>query len=174
MQQRKQEPVGETCRTAGSDACGHSLVEDARLRDGDYYLASTAGDGTMRVQGLYDGATGHVYACNVGEDPRSGNAPCPAASAASTAAASPAVRVVGDLDGATGQVTVLQPDGSYRRFSRWDRISQGSPAQPDAMLRTLPQCGCGGSLGMPKLFDSFAEMSAYFFYTFYLDDTGNA
>nr|AHF25148.1 hypothetical protein [uncultured bacterium Contig1772] len=89
-------------------------------------------------------------------------------SADDPAAPAPAVRIVGDLDGETGQVTVLQPDGSYRRYSRWDRINQGSPAQPDAILRTLPQCGCGGSIGMPKLFDSFAEMSAYFFCTFYL------
>lgn len=132
-----------------------ALVDSADLPPGDCYVAIVEPDGSKRVRGLFDAATGNVFACESEMDPRP---PCPSLS--------PIVRIVGTLDGQTGQVTVLQQDGSYRRFSRWDRIDQGSPAQPDAIIRTLPQCGCGGSLGMPKLFDSFAEMSAYFFCTF--------
>lgn len=38
--------------------------------------------------------------------------------------------------------------------------------QPHAVVRTLPQCGCGGYLGAPMMFDSFEEMLAYFFVVF--------
>lgn len=135
----------------------YKLLNEGALPDGDFYVAPIDDDGNPQITALFDGATGNVLACAPGEDPRALD-PQPA----------PTVRIVGDLDGQTGQVTVIQPDGSYRRYSRWDRIEHGSPAQPDAILRTLPQCGCGGSLGMPKLFESFAQMSAYFYCTFAL------
>lgn len=160
MEQRGLQSTGEVCRIPNNDNRVYSLAEHEGLMKGDRYVTVAENGGTMQVKGLFDSAKGHVYACNCGEDPRTSSIP-----------PSPAVRIVGDLDGETGQVTVLQPDGTYRRFSRWDRIAQGSPAQPNAILRTLPQCGCGGSLGMPRLFDSFAELSAYFFCTFYLGQT---
>ena len=137
------------------DNLTYSLIAANGLSDGDCYIAVPDGDGTLCTKGLFDASSGNIYACSESEDPRL---------AASTL--DPVVRIVGDPDGQTGYVTVIQPDGSYRRYSRWDRIDEGSPAQPDAILRTLPQCGCGGSIGMPKLFDSFAELSAYFFCTF--------
>ena len=81
------------------------------------------------------------------------------------------MRIVGALDDATGQLTIRQESGAYRRYSRWDRLDKGTPQHPDAVVRTLPQCGCGGYLGAPMLFDSMPEMTAYFFVVF-LDATG--
>ncbi len=104
-------------------------------------------DGSETAVGLYENTTGNIYSLP-GEDL--------------------AVRILGELSESSGQVTILQPNGTYRRFSRWDRIDVAPPSQPDAILRTLPQCGCGGALGMPRLFDSFEEMSIYFFTTFFL------
>lgn len=78
----------------------------------------------------------------------------------------PLVRVVGDVNGETGQIVIKQTEGHWRRYSRWDRIEKAPPRQPDAVVRTLPQCGCGGYLGAPMMFDSFNEMLAYFFVVF--------
>ena len=33
-------------------------------------------------------------------------------------------------------------------------------------MQSLPQCGCGGYLGAPMVFESFIEMVAYFFVVF--------
>ncbi|MBO4353019.1 MAG: hypothetical protein J5818_05955, partial [Eggerthellaceae bacterium] len=82
---------------------------------------------------------------------------------------SPAVHILGSPDGATGQLTARQPSGNYLRACRWDRIESGALGRPDAILRTLPQCGCGGSLGVPQLFDSFVEMSTYHFCAFCIE-----
>lgn len=151
------------CPIPQTDGLGYTLVEDDALDDGDCYIALVSPDGIAKVVALFDNATGNAFACGQSEDPR-----------VSDIQPAPDVRIVGDLGGQTGQVTILQPDGSYRRYSRWDRVDHGSPAQPNAIVRTLPQCGCGGSLGMPRLFDSFAEMSAYFFCTFALDHQHSA
>ena len=156
--QAKQSGDGTSCPTRNQER-PFALVESDNLPSGDCYVGTIEPDGSIRIRGLFEGASGNVYACNAkSDDPREG------------ASTPPTVRIVNGIGGQTGQVTVLQPDGSYRRFSRWDRITQGSPAKPDAILRTLPQCGCGGSIGMPKLFDSFAEMSAYFLCTFAIRD----
>lgn len=104
-------------------------------------------DGSSSAAGLYEEATGNIYAQPKKEL---------------------AVRILGEPSGQTGQVTILQANGTYRRFSRWDRIDTAPSSQPNAILRTLPQCGCGGALGMPRLFNSFEEMSVYFFATFYI------
>ena len=76
---------------------------------------------------------------------------------------------VGDPNGTTGQLKARQPKGNYLRVCRWDRLApdQVPAIQPDAVFRTLPQCGCGGYLGTPKFFSTFAEMSAYVFCNFY-------
>ena len=70
-------------------------------------------------------------------------------------------------DDETGQVKILQPDGHYRRYSRWDKIDESEhPDRPNAVVQSLPQCGCGGYLGAPMVFESFIEMVAYFFVVF--------
>ena len=46
------------------------------------------------------------------------------------------------------------------------RLPKAPATQPRAVVRTLPQCGCGGYLGAPMMFDSFNEMLAYFFVVF--------
>lgn len=134
------------------------LIEDPPVTGGSIIGQREEGScGAPRAVALYDDATGNAFrldgAYDAAHDPReSGEAPL--------------VRIVGDLAGQTGQVTVLQAEGRYRRYSRWDRISLTTPNRPDAIVRTLPQCGCGGYLGAPMMFDSFAEMTAYFFVLF--------
>ncbi len=78
----------------------------------------------------------------------------------------PLVKLVGDIAGDTGQLVIKQPEGHWRRYSRWDRLPKPPVTQPHAVVRTLPQCGCGGYLGAPMMFDSFEEMLAYFFVVF--------
>lgn len=142
---------GECAFAAGEPVW--AVVESPELAEGDRSIVLRKEGAPDCVVARFEGATGNVYACGEGD--------------ASDAQPVLAVRIVGDLNGQTGQVTVLQADGTYRRYSRWDRVDCGSPSCPDAIVRTLPQCGCGGSIGMPKLFASFADMSAYFFFTFY-------
>ena len=122
-----------------------SIADDAD-ENGRQRITIAREDGKTETVGFLDGLTGNIYTEAQGE--------------------TPVILIVGNLSGQTGQVTIRQDDGSYRRFSRWDRVKSGTPAQPAAIVRTLPQCGCGGALGMPKLFDSFAEMSVYFLLTF--------
>lgn len=104
-----------------------------------------------KAVGSYDLATGNVFAAFGQTD-------------------EPAVLVIGKPDGDTGQLKVRQPQGNYLRICRWDRISEDTAAHSQATLRTLPQCGCGGSLGIPQLFDTFQDMSEYYFRAFYLKD----
>ena len=125
-----------------------ALIDDGVSAAGNFLIADVT-DGSPRVEGRYDASTGDVFA-----------------GGAHTPGEEPAVHVIGPLAGDTGQVTVRQEKGNYLRICRWDRLSPDSGVE--ALLRTLPQCGCGGSLGAPKLFDSFAEMSAYHFCAFYL------
>lgn len=121
---------------------------DDEIRPGVRRIKLACANGEHAPVGYYQKTTGDIY-----ESPD---------------ADTPIVRIVGALEGQTGQVTILQENGNYRRFSRWDRIDDAPPSRPDAIIRTLPQCGCGGALGMPKLFDSFEEMSVYFYATFFL------
>ena len=125
------------------------LKPDDEKRPGFRSLSITRGKTTVDEVGFYEISTGNIYKSLDNEKP--------------------IVRIVGDIEGSTGQVTILQENGTYRRFSRWDRIDRDGSNNSNGMhaiLRTLPQCGCGGALGMPKLFDSFEEMSVYFFFTF--------
>lgn len=133
------------------------LTHDGRL-DGDIFLASRDEHGTMNVIAYIDGATCNAYACDT----------LPKADAAvpRDTGEVPLVRIVGSLDDAMGQLTIRQESGAYRRYSRWDRLDEGTPQHPAAVVRTLPQCGCGGYLGAPMLFDSMPEMTAYFFVVF--------
>lgn len=131
------------------------LVGLGELPDGSCLIADTADAGDALPVGFFDGSTGDVFVCRDGE-------------AAPDLADGPAVHIVGSLNGTTGQVNVRQEQGHYLRICRWDRIESDLPTLQGALLRTLPQCGCGGSLGTPKLFASFAEMSAYHFCAFYL------
>lgn len=107
-----------------------------------------------RLLGRFDAQTGNVHSLvtDASED-------------------APAVLNVGDVNGTTGQLKSLQEHGNYLRVCRWDRIEQAPSIAPDAIFRTLPQCGCGGYLGTPHFFKSFAEMSAYVFCMFCLPDT---
>ena len=133
------------------------LTHDGRL-DGDIFLASRDEHGNMNVIAHIDGATCNAYACDT----------LPKADAAvpRDTGEVPLVRIVGSLDDAMGQLTIRQESGAYRRYSRWDRLDKGTPQHPAAVVRTLPQCGCGGYLGAPMLFDSMPEMTAYFFVVF--------
>lgn len=109
---------------------------------------------SARIVAFFDGETGDVFPCLDGRaEPHRDDGP--------------AVHVIGALHDATGQVTVRQERGNYLRICRWDRVDSDAPLLQGALLRTLPQCGCGGSLGAPKLFSSFAEMGAYHFCAFY-------
>lgn len=133
------------------------LTHDGRL-DGDIFLASRDEHGNMNVIAHIDGATCNAYACDT-------LSKADAAVPRDTGEV-PLVRIVGSLDDATGQLTIRQESGAYRRYSRWDRLDKGTPQHPAAVVRTLPQCGCGGYLGAPMLFDSMPEMTAYFFVVF--------
>ena len=142
----------------GRDESHHwALAGLGELEGGDCFVASVAtsaaGGESPEVVGRFHAATGNVLAS--GETPET---------------ESPAVLCVGDPAGATGQLKSRQPAGNYLRVCRWDRIVDDAakpPSQPDAQFRTLPQCGCGGYLGTPKFFDTFAAMAAYVFCMFF-------
>ena len=114
-------------------------------------IAAVVDGRVSQLLGRFDARTGSVHALETDADVNA-----------------PAVLNVGDVDGITGQLKALQERGNYLRVCRWDRIEQAPTIAPDAMFRTLPQCGCGGYLGTPHFFKSFAEMSAYVFCMFYL------
>ena len=131
------------------------LVFEEEDHEGDCRIVFAAPDGARETIGLVDGKTGFAYPVEeTSDDPRLRDA-------------KPLVIVTGDLDGPTGQVKILEDDGIYRRYSRWDKVdSNDFPDHPGAFLQSLPQCGCGGYLGAPTVFPSFAEMVAYFFVVF--------
>lgn len=139
------------------DDCSYALVyPDAPCDTGeDAYLQKSDAAGNARVIAFLDMTAGAAYPCDRADR---GN---PA-----DTGAEPLVKTVGCLEGDTGQVVIKQPEGHWRRYSRWDRLPKAPPTQPDAVVRTLPQCGCGGYLGAPMMFASFAEMIAYFFVVF--------
>lgn len=145
---------------ASASECAWRLVGYGQLDDGSCFIASDHDMEAGRASGFFDGKTGCVYACDVDLDDGS-------SLEAYRLEGEPAVRAIGSPDGATGQLTVRQPAGNYLRICRWDRLEGDLAARAGALFRTLPQCGCGGSLGTPKMFDSFAEMSAYHFGAFY-------
>lgn len=127
---------------------------------GDCYVAQRSVDDPESAPGVVafiDGATANGYAAD-------GVAP-PGHPTPKQQGQPPLVRIVGEVTGSDGQVTILQEEGHYRRYSRWDAIEPYA-GRPKAAVRTLPQCGCGGYLGAPMVFDSFAEMTAYFFVVF--------
>lgn len=146
------------------------LLGSGELEGGSCFIAEAPEGGETRLVGYYDGATGDVFDCSDAGElslPPSGGFDASIVSGL-FAGREPAVHVIGPVDGPTGQVTVRQAEGNYLRICRWDRMSPDIAALQGGELRTLPQCGCGGSLGAPKLFSSFAEMSAYHFCAFYL------
>lgn len=122
------------------------------------YVAGVDAEGAQRVLAYIDGKTGATFRCDriVSEGEESPG----------SAGEEPVVKLVGQIEGPTGQVVIKQPEGHWRRYSRWDRLPVAPATQPDAVVRTLPQCGCGGYLGAPMMFDSFQEMLAYFFVVF--------
>lgn len=128
------------------------------LDNGSWYLVGPSGES---VVGYFDGGTGNAYAC-------SGSVAESSKDLQALLAGDPAVRFIGSLDGNTGQLTVRQPEGNYLRICRWDRLSPETASKSGAVFHTLPQCGCGGSLGSPKVFDSLVDMVAYHFFAFYL------
>ena len=137
-----------------------ALVGQGTMENGDCVVALVDADAangadarTAALEGVgrFDGRTGNVFALD--ED---------------AATHAPAVLNVGNVDGATGQLKARQPAGNYLRVCRWDRLDTSPKLHPGAMFRTLPQCGCGGYLGVPKFFETFAEMSAYVYCLFYL------
>lgn len=141
----------------GDDERNWVLLPCADGVEGDFLIASehaTHDSALSHVVAYYEGVTGNVYACSAhaGGAVSRGDAPC--------------VRMLGGIEGDSGQVVVLQQDGAYRRMARWDRLAPATAQRTGSLLRTLPQCGCGGSLGVPKLFDSFAELGAYYYCTF--------
>lgn len=132
---------------------------------GNAYLVGMAEDGDVQVLAFIDGAEGAAYRC----ESIAAEGDAPAASGAE-----PLVKTVGSFDGETGQIVIKQPEGHWRRYSRWDRMRKAPPTQPNAVVRTLPQCGCGGYLGAPMMFDSFEEMLSYFFVVFSDAESVNA
>mgnify|MGYP006912479576 CR=1 FL=1 len=125
---------------------------------GDVYLAHVDAMGNREVIAFIDMSRGVAYRC----DCMAGDA-CPNPRDAGD---EPLVKLVGDIAGDTGQLVIKQPEGHWRRYSRWDRLPKPPATRPHAVVRTLPQCGCGGYLGAPMMFDSFEEMLAYFFVVF--------
>lgn len=116
----------------------------------------------LHIVAFIEDASLNVYAVKDEE-----GADVSSAAAPDVETAYPLVRFIGQTTDATGQVTIRQPAGNYRRYSRWDKVTHTLPNHPDAIVRTLPQCGCGGYLGTPMFFDSFAEMMAYFYTVFF-------
>lgn len=143
------------------DGCSFALLRSAQAMDdshADAYLVRIDAAGEMSPIAFIDGSTGAAYRCAC--MPADGQ-PNPR-----DAGEEPLVKLVGDVDGETGQLVIKQPEGHWRRYSRWDRLPKAPATQPRAVVRTLPQCGCGGYLGAPMMFDSFDEMLAYFFVIF--------
>lgn len=141
------------------DNLSYALVADSTGNPhADAYLVSTDTNETVNVLAYIDGSEGAVFRLDHFLDPKQ---PTPVASQEE-----PLVKIVGAVDDETGQVVIKQPEGHWRRYSRWDKIKKAPPSQPNAVVRTLPQCGCGGYLGAPMMFDSFKEMLSYFFVVF--------
>lgn len=143
------------------DGCSFMLLRPAQAAGdphADVYLMRIDAAGEMSPVAFVDGAAGAAYRCAC--VPADGQ-PNPR-----DAGEEPLVKLVGDVDGETGQLVIKQPEGHWRRYSRWDRLPKAPATQPRAVVRTLPQCGCGGYLGAPMMFDSFDEMLAYFFVVF--------
>lgn len=69
--------------------------------------------GEMSPIAFIDGSTGAAYRCAC--MPADGQ-PNPR-----DAGEEPLVKLVGDVDGETGQLVIKQPEGHWRRYSRWDR-----------------------------------------------------
>ena len=134
-----------------------ALLGLGQLDEGSCYIVDSSDPERASIAGYFDGSTGDVFECAAVLD-----------SPSDIDRSEPAVHVIGSLDGTSGQVTVRHEQGNYLRICRWDRLDQNIASLQGATLRTLPQCGCGGSLGSPKLFESLAEMSAYHFCAFYL------
>lgn len=148
-----------------------ALVGLGQMEGGDCLIADVSDSHDIQVKGLYHATTGDVFDCENDELALLDDADLTlAASYDKIREKDPAVHILGSLADATGQLTVRQPAGNYLRACRWDRISQGALGKSNAILRTLPQCGCGGSLGTPQLFDSFVEMSTYHFCAFCAED----
>lgn len=143
------------------DGCSFTLLRPADTPDdarGDAYLAQIDAMGNREVIAFIDMSCGAAYRC----DYMASDA-CPNPRDAGD---EPLVKLVGDIAGDTGQLVIKQSEGHWRRYSRWDRLPKPPATQPHAVVRTLPQCGCGGYLGAPMMFDSFEEMIAYFFVVF--------
>lgn len=143
------------------DGLDYWLLEPTQSADdplSDAYVMGVDETGESRILAFLDGAQGMAYRCDA---PVDGTVQNPR-----DAGAEPLVKIVGDIDGDTGQLVIKQPEGHWRRYSRWDRLAKPPATQPDAVVRTLPQCGCGGYLGAPMMFSSFKEMLAYFFVVF--------
>ena len=148
-----------------------ALVGLGQMEGGDCLIADISNPHDVQVKGLYYAATGDVFDCENDELAQLDDARLMlAASYDKIREKDFAVHILGSIGGETGQLTVRQPAGNYLRACRWDRIKQGALGRPNAILRTLPQCGCGGSLGAPQLFDSFVEMSTYHFCAFCAED----
>ena len=150
------------------------LLGAGQLPNGGCFIVDATNRGNIQVKGYYDGETGDVFSFMQSALPAESFADCDEKTLFELLAAlrsyDPAVHLIGSLDDSSGQLTIRQEKGNYLRISNWDRLVSDAPLFKGALLRTLPQCGCGGSLGAPKLFASFAEMSAYHFCAFYLPD----
>jgi hypothetical protein len=138
------------------DDCEYMMIEQESGQD--VYVAAVDAKGEQRVVAFIDAATGAAFPCGQlgtkpGDNPRDRGE-------------EPLVKLVGTPDEQTGQIVIKQTEGHWRRYSRWDKVTVAPPTQPHAVVRTLPQCGCGGYLGAPSMFDSFEEMIAYFFVVF--------
>jgi len=133
----------------------------------DCYVVRQAPGEASEMVAFIDGETCFAYAMS--ELPEGSDEDNPR-----DAGVKPLVIITGDMDDdETGQVKILQPDGHYRRYSRWDKIDESEhPDRPNAIVQSLPQCGCGGYLGAPMVFESFIEMVAYFFVVFVAGNPG--
>lgn len=165
-QVQPREEIGGTC-TTDAGVRRWKLLDSPWATDGSCFIIEDSTDSEnsedthLSAIGYFDGATGNVFEC----DERSLESFDMLGEALKR---DPSVRFIGSANGNTGQLTVRQPEGNYLRICRWDRINPDSPLNSTATIRTLPQCGCGGSLGMPKLFDTVVDMCAYHFFAFYL------
>ena len=148
------------------------LLGADQLPNSGCFIVDATDRGKIQVKGYYDGEMGDVFDCAQAASSAESIADCDEEALSELLAnlrhGNPAVHIIGSLDARSGQLTICQERGNYLRISNWDRIASDAPLFKGAQLRTLPQCGCGGSLGAPKLFASFAEMSAYHFCAFYL------
>ena len=128
-----------------------ALVQSDAVDQEGCMIAAVVDGFVSELLGRFDGKTGNVRALG-----------------AASQDDDPAVLNIGDVNGTTGQLKALQERGNYLRVCRWDRLEEAPELEPEAVFRTLPQCGCGGYLGTPRFFKSFAEMAAYVFCMFYL------